>query len=148
MDARLDWIWMQAALGPGSPRSDSLLRAFGRPSALREARGQGLEPFGLSQTQRQRLADPDLTEAEAILKRAKELGIWLLTPEDALYPSLLRGIPGLPLVLYGLGSMPDLEQRIRSAGDRLDCRGPGAGRGGADRRRSARDRDVGPRGRA
>ena len=109
MDARLDWIWMQTALGPGSPRSDSLLRAFGRPSALREARGQGLEAFGLSQTQRQRLADPGLKEAEAILKRAKELGVWLLTPEDALYPSLLRGIPGLPLVLYGLGSMPDLE---------------------------------------
>ena len=109
MDARLVWIWMQTALGPGSPRSDALLRAFGHPSALWEARGKGLEPFRLGKAERERLADPSLEPAEAVLKRTKDLGIWLLTPEDALYPSLLRGIPGLPLVLYGMGTMPDLE---------------------------------------
>lgn len=109
MDARLLWIWMQTALGPGSPRSDTLLRAYGHPSALRDAEGKGLERFDLSKTERQRLSDPSLKPAETILQRTRELGIWLLTPEDALYPSLLRGIPGLPLVLYGRGTMPDLD---------------------------------------
>ncbi len=109
MDARLIWIWMQTALGPGSPCSDALLRAFGHPSALREAAGKGLERFGLSRDECRRLADPSLEPAEAVLNRAKELGIWLLTPEDERYPSLLRGIPGLPLVLYGRGTMPDLD---------------------------------------
>lgn len=58
---------------------------------------------------RKRLADPSLDRAEALLRQTKERGIWLLTPEDARYPSLLRGIPGLPLVLYGRGELPDLE---------------------------------------
>lgn len=121
MDARLFWLWMQRAIGPGSPKSDSLLRAFGHPSALWKAAslgrsaglktgdGRGLDWFGLSETERKRLADPSLDRAEALLRQTKERGVWLLTPEDARYPSLLRGIPGLPLVLYGRGELPDLE---------------------------------------
>lgn len=121
MDARIFWLWMQRAIGPGSPKSDSLLRAFGHPSALWKAAslgrsaglktgdGRGLDWFGLSETERKRLADPSLDRAEALLRQTKERGVWLLTPEDARYPSLLRGIPGLPLVLYGRGELPDLE---------------------------------------
>ena len=121
MDARLFWLWMQAAIGPGSPKSDSLLRAFGHPSVLWKAAslgrsadlkteaGRGLDWFGFSETERKRLADPSLDRAEALLRQTKERGVWLLTPEDARYPALLRGIPGLPLVLYGRGELPDLE---------------------------------------
>lgn len=121
MDARLYWLWMQGAIGPGSPKADGLLRAFGHPSVLWKAAslgrtadlktedGKGLDWFGLSETERKRLADPSLDRAEALLRQMKERGVWLLTPEDARYPSLLRGISGLPLALYGMGELPDWE---------------------------------------
>lgn len=49
------------------------------------------------------------TAPAACWTRCCPAGDWVLTPEDAYYPSLLLGLPDFPLVLYGRGEMPDLE---------------------------------------
>ena len=54
------------------------------------------------------LIDKDLATAENILTRCYDLGISILTWQDALYPERLRNIPDPPLVLYYRGRLPSL----------------------------------------
>lgn len=115
MDSRLYWIWLQQALGEGSPLSGPVLQAFGRPEAVYEAGPREWEESGLAagagipKGTAVRLADKSMAKAEDIFRRTLEAGDWLLTPDDSLYPSLLRGIFALPLVIYGRGEWPNLD---------------------------------------
>lgn len=111
MDNRLYWIWMQRALGQGDPLGADALRAFGRPEAVYAADKAALMAAGFTGARLQRLCDKDMASAKAILSAALLDAGWVLTPDDAYYPTLLRGIYGLPLVLYGRGDMPNLDER-------------------------------------
>lgn len=109
MDDRLYWIWMQRAFTPGSLKADALLRGFGSAAAVYETGESELAPFHLTKSEIDRVMDKSLEKPRAVLKNALGQGGWVLTPEDSLYPSLLRAIPGVPLVLYGRGELPDLD---------------------------------------
>lgn len=116
MDTRLYWIWMQQALTPGSTKADGLLRRFGSAQAVYEAGRQEYfqtddcpAAYELTKTELTRLENKSLDTAKAIFERSFACGCWLLTPEDKMYPSLLRAIPGVPLVLYGRGELPNLD---------------------------------------
>lgn len=109
LDTRLYWIWMQQALGAGNPKTNALLRGLKQAQAVYEAGDQALYPFGLNEGEYKRLRDKSLDAARTAAERATEDGGWILTPEDKLFPSLLRTIPGVPLVLYGRGEMPNLD---------------------------------------
>lgn len=107
MDNRLYWIWLQQALGQGSPKAAPLLRVFSTPEGIWQADGRQLKEAGLSEKDCQKLADKSMDTAERILHKIVKSGGWVLTPDDALYPDSLRDLYDLPLVLYGLGEWPD-----------------------------------------
>jgi DNA processing protein len=109
MDDRLYWIWMQSIFTPGSLKSDALLREYGTAREIYHAPVSEVAQFGLSKSECDRLSDKSLGASQNILKLALENRGWVLTPQDALYPSLLRSIPGIPLVLYGYGELPNLD---------------------------------------
>ncbi len=109
MDDRLYWIWMQRATQPGSLKTDALLRGLGTARAVYEASPGDLGLYGLSKNELNRLGDKCLDTANEVLGLALKNDCWVLTPADGLYPSLLRSIPGIPLVLYGYGELPDLD---------------------------------------
>ena len=109
VDYRLYWIWMQTALGAGCPQTGVLLRRFCSARAVFEATEEELRPCGLSAAQQKRLLDKELRAARQCLYETLRTGGWVLTPEDARFPSQLRGIYAMPLVLYGRGWMPDME---------------------------------------
>ncbi len=108
MDSRLYWIWLQQALGYGSGHLTTLLRAFSTPEEIYEADRNTLSECGMTGTVLDRLCDKTMDTARGILERTLQSGDWLLTPADAAYPSLLRGIYAPPAVLYGRGEIPDL----------------------------------------
>ena len=109
MDSRLYWIWLQQALPAGSRAVGELLDAFGHARSVYEATEDAYHQMGLSREICTRLADKSLNKARCILDRVLELGDWLLTPEDALYPLCLRHCDAPPAVLYARGVMPDLD---------------------------------------
>lgn len=110
MDNRLYWIWLQQALGEGSPKANILLRAFATPEQILAADDSAFRELGLTDKERKALASTSLDTAEKILRKALKPGGWVLTPDDALYPASLREIFALPLVLYGRGEWPDWEE--------------------------------------
>lgn len=109
-DRRLYWIWLQRHLPLGSMATNRLMDHFpdieavfaATPAALREVELRPQEHLGLQ--------DKDLTEAKEILKAMQDIGGWVLTPEDVCYPEALREIDGFPAVLYGEGTMPQLNR--------------------------------------
>lgn len=109
MDSRLYWIWLQQALPAGSRAVGELLDAFGHARVVYEATNDAYKQAGLSDDLCRRLADKSLDKAHRILDRVLELGDWVLTPEDALYPLCLRHCDAPPAVLYARGAMPDLD---------------------------------------
>lgn len=111
MDNRLYWIWMQQALGPGSPKAEILLRELETPERVFEADDRYYRHIGLAEAERKALCDKSLDRAEKILKQALVGNGWVITPDDAVYPETLREIYALPLVLYGRGDLPDLSDR-------------------------------------
>ncbi len=111
MDSRLHWIWLQQALGYGSPLAAPLLSHFIDPAAVYAADEKALRQFDLPRAVRARLCDKSCDEARGILWRTLSDGDWLLTPADDAYPALLRGIPSAPLVLYGRGILPDFSRQ-------------------------------------
>lgn len=111
MDSRLYWIWLQQALGVGSPKADPLLRVLETPAAVWRAEDQTLKELGMTKNERERLAQKSLDSAAGVLEASQKDGGWVLTPDDALYPDNLRGIYALPLVLYGKGELPEWDSR-------------------------------------
>lgn len=109
MDSRLYWIWLQQVLPAGSRAVGELLDAFGHARTIYEATSNDYVKAGLSDDLRRRLADKSLEKAHRILNRVLELGDWVLTPEDALYPLCLRHSVAPPAALYARGMMPDLD---------------------------------------
>lgn len=111
VDSRLYWIWLQQALGAGSPKADPLLRTLDTPKRVWEADDAAFRELGFRAEERQRLCDKSLEPAAAILKRAMQNNGWILTPDDAVYPDALRAIYALPLVLYGQGEFLPVDER-------------------------------------
>mgnify|MGYP003302062493 CR=1 FL=1 len=109
MDSRLYWIWLQQALPYGSSAVGDLLDAFGHARLIYEATDAQLREAGVSREVSRCLADKSLDTAREILNRVLQLGDWVLTPEDALYPLSLRHMTGCPAALYARGVMPDLD---------------------------------------
>lgn len=110
MDKRVYWIWLQQALGLGNPLSGKLMALYPHVEDLYAADEKALKAAGCGEKVLKHLCDKSLRSAERILQKATKNGGWVLTPDDAYYPSLLRGIYALPVVLYGRGTMPDLDR--------------------------------------
>ncbi len=109
MDSRVYWIWLQRALPLGWTGVSALLDTFVDATGVYAADEKALRQAGAAGALLSRLTNKDLTAAHRILDRVLEQSDWVLTPEDALYPMGLRQIPGFPVVLYGRGTLPDLD---------------------------------------
>lgn len=104
------WLWLTGRAGMSALRINSLLEQFGTPEQVYfadpgayEAQSAGL---------RRSLEDKSLTEAEEILEKCGQLGISLLTIQDAQYPDCLKNIPDPPAVLYYKGKLPDFDREL------------------------------------
>ena len=102
------WIWLSTRTGVSKPRRLELLRRFGSVQDIYHAGDDMLEDMeDLSEAERKALSDKDLKDAENILNECYELGIQLLTWQDAQYPERLRTIHDAPVLLYYKGRLPD-----------------------------------------
>lgn len=110
MDRRLYWIWLQRHLPLGSMATNRLSDHFSDIEAVFAAKPAALREVELRPQEYLELQDKDLTEAKGILKAMQDIGGWVLTPEDVCYPEALREIDGFPAVLYGEGTMPQLNR--------------------------------------
>lgn len=99
------WLWLATRKGL-SPRGAALAAScFPSVEALYYADAAAYEAAGLKNYQP--LLEKDLWLPTEILRRCYDLGISLLTWQDAAYPQLLRSLEDPPVVLYYRGLLPD-----------------------------------------
>ncbi|MGI6498916.1 MAG: DNA-processing protein DprA [Oscillospiraceae bacterium] len=97
------WLWLATKDGL---RRETIYRAvdfFGSPEAVYEADQDAYEALGLHKEEQQALCNKAMARPNSILDTCDRLGIWLMTYQDADYPTRLRNIYDPPCVLYGKG---------------------------------------------
>lgn len=103
------WIWLATRKGLGAYGICQTARHFGTAEAAYLASETEYDQIeGLKQ--KTSLLDKDLTEAEQILVRCYNLGISILTMQDAAYPQRLLACNDAPVVLYYKGTLPDFQE--------------------------------------
>ncbi len=115
------WLWLTNLPGLTNRSRWLLLEHFSSPEDIYYAdEGQILPVPGMSAEQVKLLQDKSLRRAEEILAECARKDIFIVTVQDAMYPSRLRNIYDAPLLLYGKGAMPlfDEEAAIAVIGTR------------------------------
>lgn len=108
---RLYWIWLAELSGLQLWQKHILLRYFHDPEELYNAQSEAYAAVpDMTQAMVKALQDKDLSQARKILADCKEKHIFLITLQDAAYPRRLKNTRDAPLVLYGKGHLPDVEQ--------------------------------------
>lgn len=105
----IHWIWF-ATRNMGDHHKAAILSHFHTAEAVyfaQKSEYDGVE--GLTSTARDSLDDKNLSSSEKILSECTNLGIHILTFQDAAYPERLKNIPDPPMVLYYKGHLPDVD---------------------------------------
>lgn len=107
------WLWLTRLPGLSNQSRLSLLRHFGTPESVYFADEPELALVeGLERQQAALLSNHALDGAERVLERCQQLGLHLLTLQDANYPERLRNIYDPPCLLYVKGRLPPLDEEI------------------------------------
>ena len=123
MSALKYWLWLTELRGLSNQARLALLRHFGTPEDVFYAdAGEILLTEGITREQAAALEDKDCSAADRILADCQQLGLRLLTIQDAEYPNRLRNIYDPPCLLYVRGRLPafDDEAVVAVVGTR-DC---------------------------
>lgn len=116
MSELIYWVWFSSLRGLRVVFLRELMRRFGDPKAVFLAEQRALTECGASAEELDRLLEQrELKTAGQIISRCEELGVSILTLQDAAYPSRLRGIPDPPCVLYIRGRLPDVDSEAAIA---------------------------------
>ena len=112
----LYYLWLTSISGIGPATQHMLLHAFGSPEGVYHATESDLVKAGISPQRRKLvLSSHDTEEAVRILDRCHELGLFLITCRDEIYPDNLKDNPDLPILLYGRGK-PELFRKDADLG--------------------------------
>lgn len=105
------WIWLQQALGVGSPKPDRLVREFGSVSEVYNARRVDLLRTGfLTEKEILKLTNKSLEKSEKIVSDCMKKGYKILSRDEL--PQRLQNIYAPPCVLYVWGSIPEPQDGV------------------------------------
>ena len=115
------WVWLASMPALTNRSKLLLLEHFTSPEDIFYAdEGAYLQVEGLQKAQAALLTDKSMERTERILMECTRKELFVLTMDDATYPSRLRNIYDPPVLLYGKGSMPlfDDEATVAVVGTR------------------------------
>ena len=106
MDRKLLWIWLTTLEGISSAKIGALLEVFDTVEDIYRADEEALlRTARITQKDAQVITAHDMRAAKKIMDRILQIGAWVLTFDDAMYPSALRECDDIPYVLYGMGEI-------------------------------------------
>lgn len=110
------WLWLSTRKGLAGVSMQRVLEHFGGPEQVYYAQGKQLEELTWLQGRAKvSLRDKSMVGVDRILDRCDQLGIRVITRQDAAYPQRLAAIPQPPLVLYARGRPISLDDEVAIA---------------------------------
>ena len=107
------WLWLTGRSGMSALRLSQLMERYGSPEQIYFTDPGEFELWeDMPRNLRTSLEDKSLQTADEILAQCDELGISLLTIQDANYPDCLKNIADPPAVLYYKGKLPDFDREL------------------------------------
>ncbi len=108
------WLWLSLKLNNQNTVFQRLLDAFsGSPRKIYEADEHTLRDASvLSEMQIISLVNKDLGEAMSIYDYCKWNNVGIITYGDSIYPESLKSMKNPPIVLYYMGNMPNLNNKL------------------------------------
>lgn len=108
------WIWLALKLNNQNSVFQHLLDLFdGSPYEIYKADEDELSSVSeLSELQRRALLDKNIDEAMSIYNYCKWNRVGILTYGDAIYPDSLKSMKKPPMVLYYMGNLPNLNNKV------------------------------------
>lgn len=112
-DNLLYWIWLSEACGPKTQNIGYLCERFEDPFDVYRLDDDELSCLeDVHPIVRERLSDKSLASAYEILRYCRKQDVDIITYADPRYPSRLRMIEDPPVLLYCLGTFPDMNHRL------------------------------------
>ena len=106
------WIWLSTALGAGA-RTDEILSAYPDPEKLfRESRTERAVSGVFTPAKLNRLENTDISVARRAIDICNKNGWKIYSPDSENYPSDLKYLTDMPLVLYCDGDLACLDKKI------------------------------------
>lgn len=110
------WLWLSTRVGLAGVSMQRVLEHFGAPEQVYYAQGKQLEELTwLHGRAKASLRDKSMVGVDRILDQCDQLGIRVMTRQDAAYPQRLSAIPQPPLVLYAKGRPISLDDEVAIA---------------------------------
>lgn len=102
------WIWLATRQNLSRSKQLDLLEYFLTPDAIYNCNSYPRE-LELSENALLALENKDLSAARRLVRLCSDKKIRIITLQDTIYPTRLRQIPDMPVVLYCKGFLPDLD---------------------------------------
>ena len=102
------WIWLATRRNLSRSKQLDLLEYFLTPDAIYNCNSYPRE-LELSENALLSLENKDLSAARRLVRLCSDKKIRIITLQDTIYPTRLRQIPDMPVVLYCKGFLPDLD---------------------------------------
>lgn len=109
----LYWIWLADRCGAASRYLPVLCEKFEDPFEIYRMEEEEIERIeGINQALKLRLFDKSLSSAYDALRYCTKNNVSIISYRDKRYPSRLRSIQDPPVLLYVLGELPNMDDRL------------------------------------
>ncbi|MBE6577305.1 MAG: DNA-protecting protein DprA [Ruminococcaceae bacterium] len=110
---KLYWIWLSERFGAASKSFSAFADKYDDPYDVYRLESEEIEQLdGVSNTLKARLSDKSLDNAYSILKYCKSHSIDIIGYSDKRYPKRLKAIEAPPVMLYCMGKLPNMDDRL------------------------------------
>lgn len=106
------WIWLTIAFGPANPRKWEALEGYNSVVDFYDDVINGKLPKGLFQKEIDAIKSASMFTAEKTIAYCKKKGINIYCYEDNDFPQMLREISNPPSVLFSLGDLSFLNEKV------------------------------------
>lgn len=103
----LYWLWLTTKFNGANAKIYALVRHFG--SAERVYSEKSYNNINITEKEKSRLLDKDLSKANKICEEIARIGGKIIVFDDENYPQILKNTHNPPPVLYIKGRLPDLD---------------------------------------
>lgn len=106
------WIWLTIAFGPANPRKWEVLQGYNSIADFYNEVVNGRFPQGLLDKEINSIKSASMFTAEQTIAYCEKKGINIYCYEDEAFPNMLREISNPPSVLFSLGDISFINEKV------------------------------------
>ena len=112
MKSTQKWVWLSLKCGAGNSEFITLIERLGSAEKIYDASPEQLLDTGISERLADALSDKNMDDASGVMYYCTRAGVGIVCYDDPAYPKSLKALKAPPIVLYFVGTLPDMNRRL------------------------------------